>query len=113
MKFAALLLAGASVMTAQTAFDRLVDQYFDEYFHLNPSAATASGFHKPYDTQLEDYSRAGIEKRIALDNKYLPLFEAMPQSDDRDLVVSHLHADIVNTQDIRQWEKNPDVIPAA
>ena len=109
MKFAALLLTGASVMTAQTSFDHLVDQYFDEYFHLNPSAATASGFHMPYDTQLEDYSRAGIEKGIALDNKYLPLFEGMPQSDDRDLVISHLRADIVNTQDIRQWETNPDV----
>ncbi len=109
MKFAALLLASASLMTAQSSFDRLVDQYFDEYFHLNPSAATAAGFHHPFDAQLEDYSRAGIKREVALDNKYLPLFESMPQSDDRDLVISHLRADILNTQDIRQWEKNPDV----
>src|SRR5581483_1146426 len=109
MKFAALLLASASLMYAQTPFDRLVDQYFDDYFHLNPTAATATGFHHPYDTQLEDYSRAGIEQGIALDNKYLPLFESMPQSDERDLVISHLRADILNTQDIREWEKNPDV----
>jgi uncharacterized protein (DUF885 family) len=109
MKFVALLLMSASVMTAQPSFDKLVDQYFDDYFHLNPTAATAFGFHHPYDTQLEDYSRAGIEKGIALDEKYLPLFEKMPQSDDRDLVISHLRADIINTQEIRQWETNPDL----
>ncbi len=109
MKFVALLLASASLMAAQTPFDKLVDRYFDNYFHLNPTSATASGFHQPYDSQLEDYSRAGIEQGVALDNKYLPLFEKMPQSDDRDLVISHLRADILNTQDIRQWEKNPDV----
>ncbi len=96
-------------MSAQSSFDRLVDQYFDDYFHLNPTAATATGFHHPYDAQLEDYSRAGIEQGVALDNKYLPLFEKMPQSDERDLVISHLRADILNTQDIRQWETNPDV----
>lgn len=109
MKFAALLLLGATVMAAQNSFDNLVNQYFDDYFHLNPTAATASGFHHPYDTQLEDYSRAGVEKGIALDKKYLPLFEHMPQSDDRDLMISHLRADLLNTEQIRQWEKNPDV----
>ena len=70
MKFVALLLAGASLMAAQLSFDTLVDEYFDDYFRLNPSSATASGFHRPYDNQLEDYSRAGIEKGIALDEKY-------------------------------------------
>ncbi len=109
MKFVALLLASASIMSAQSAFDHLVDQYFNEDFHLNPSFATSSGIHKPYDAQLEDYSRAGIEKQIALDNKYLPLFEQMPQSDDRDWMISHLHADLLANQSIRQWEKNPDI----
>ncbi len=96
-------------MTAQTSFDALVDRYFDDYFHLNPTAATAAGFHRPYDEQLEDYSRAGVEKQIALDQKYLPEFGKMPQSDDRDWVISHLHGDLLNQQTIRQWEKNPDV----
>jgi hypothetical protein len=69
MKFVALLLASATLMTAQTKFEKLVDEYFDENFHLNPSAATAAGFHQPYDTQLEDYSRASIDKQIALDER--------------------------------------------
>jgi len=109
MKFAALVLASASLMSAQSPFDKLVDSYFDEYFKLNPTAGTSAGFHHPYDNQLEDYSRAGIDKQIALDEKYLPQFEKAPQSDDRDWVISHLKADLVNQRDIRQWEKNPDV----
>ncbi|MDQ2711889.1 MAG: DUF885 domain-containing protein [Acidobacteriota bacterium] len=109
MKFVALLLTSVAVMTAQTPFDALVDQYFNDYFHLNPTAATAAGFHQPYDGQLEDYSRAGTEKQIALDKKYLSQFGKMPQSDDRDWVISHLHGDLLNQETIRQWEKNPDV----
>ncbi len=109
MKFTALVLVSVSVMSAQSSFDQLVDQYFNDYFKLNPSAATASGFHGADDKEMEDYSRAGVEKGIALDEKYLPQFEKMPPSDDRDLVIAHLKADILNTRDIRQWEKSPDV----
>jgi uncharacterized protein (DUF885 family) len=48
----------------QSAWDRLVDQYFDDYyFPFHPTAGTSAGFHR-YDTQLEDYSRAGIEAEI-------------------------------------------------
>ncbi len=109
MKLAVLLLGSISIATAQASFDDLVNRYFDDYFRLNPTAATAAGFHGPDDGQLEDYSRAGVDKEIALDEKYLPEFEKMPQSDDRDWVISHLHGDVLNQREIRQWEKNPDV----
>lgn len=109
MKLAVLLLGSISIATAQSPFDTLVNRYFDDYFRLNPTAATAAGFHGPDDGHLEDYSRAGVDKEIALDEKYLPEFEKMPQSDDRDWVISHLHADVLNQREIRQWEKNPDV----
>ena len=33
----------------------------------------------------------------------------MPQSDDRDWMIAHLHADLLNNETIREWEKNPDV----
>ena len=109
MRFAALLLLGAGLMNAQTNFDAAADRYFDEYFQLNPTAATSAGFHHPYDTQLEDYSRSAVEKQIAMDHKYLAKFGKMPQSDDRDWVMSHLHGDLLNLQSIRQWETNPDI----
>ncbi len=95
-------------MSAQSRFDALVDRYFDDYFRLSPTAATAAGFHHPYDSQLEDYSAQAISQRIALDQKYLAEFSQMPDSDDRDWVISHLNADLLNIQNIRQQETNPD-----
>ncbi|MBV9764742.1 MAG: DUF885 domain-containing protein, partial [Acidobacteriaceae bacterium] len=108
MKLAILLVAGATLMSAQSRFDALVDRYFDDYFRLNPTFGTASGFHQPYDSQLEDYSAQSAEERIAMDRRYLAEFNQMPVSDDRDWVISHLNADLLNLQNIRQREKNPD-----
>lgn len=96
-------------MNAQNSFDQLVDHYFDDYFQLSPTAATAAGFHNPYDSQLEDYSTAGFQKRAALSEKYLPEFEKLAPSDDRDLVVARLQADLLNIRNIRQQETNPDM----
>jgi uncharacterized protein (DUF885 family) len=109
MKFLALLLSGALVMGAQTQFDSTVGRYFDDYFRLNPTAATAAGFHHPYDSQLEDYSTAGTQAQVAMDQKYLREFSALPVSDDRDWVISHIKGDLLNLQNIRQQETNPDV----
>jgi len=95
-------------MSAQSQFDALVNRYFDDYFRLNPTAATAAGFHHPYDSQLEDYSAQGTRRQIALDERYLDDFGRMPGSDDRDWMISHLKADLLNIQAIRQQEKNPD-----
>ena len=90
------------------SFDALVDRYFEDYFRLAPTAATAAGFHGLHDSQLEDYSRAGIEERIARDTKYLAEFEKQPASDDRELMISRLKANLLEVQDIRPQEKNPD-----
>ena len=96
-------------MAAQTpTFNSLVDRYFDEYFRLNPTAATASGFHHPYDSQLEDYSSEAFQKRIDLSKRYLPEFAKFPQTDDRDLVVAHLKADLVNLEQLHEQTRNPD-----
>lgn len=95
-------------MNAQTPFDTLVDRYFDDYFRLNPTAATVAGFHHPYDAQLEDYSARGAEERISMSTKYLAEFEKMPASDDRDLMVSRIKGDLLDIQQIRMHEINPD-----
>ncbi|MDQ2776655.1 MAG: DUF885 domain-containing protein [Acidobacteriota bacterium] len=109
MRLPLLLLAGVTIMSAQSAsFNSLVDQYFDDYFRLNPTAATQAGFHRPYDTQLEDYSKRGFEQRVELSRKYLPKFEKIPQFDDRDLMIAHLKADLLNIEKIRQQSTNPD-----
>ncbi len=108
MKTLALLFCAASLMHAQLPLNALVDRYFDDYFRLSPTAATAAGFHGPNDAQLEDFSSRAVQVRVDLDRKYVQDFQNLPASDDRDLMVSHLKADLLNIQNIRDWEKNPD-----
>jgi uncharacterized protein (DUF885 family) len=108
MKALAFLIFGTALMNAQPSLNSLVDQYFDEYFRLNPTLATVAGLHGPNDARLEDSSARGIANRIALCEKYLPEFERLPVSDDRDLMISHLNAELLNIRAIRPQEKNPD-----
>ncbi|MGI9075633.1 MAG: DUF885 domain-containing protein [Bryobacteraceae bacterium] len=108
MKLWLLLLVGAFVMGAQSQFDALVDRYFEDQFRLHPSRATAFGFHDPYDLQFEDYSIKGVQEQIATDKKYLAEFGKMPASDERDLVISNIEADLLELENIRDWETNPD-----
>ena len=52
-------------MSGEIAWNTLVDQYFDQvYFKFSPTSGTSAGLHQ-YDTQLEDYSRAGVDRNIA------------------------------------------------
>ena len=49
---------------AAQSFAALADQYWDQaYFKYAPTNGTLAGFHQ-YDTQLEDYSRAGIDAEV-------------------------------------------------
>src|ERR1700733_5778650 len=75
-------------------WDGLVDRFFDEYFHFNPSAATSAGFHQ-YDSRLEDYSAAAVQGYVAALHRFKGEVSAFPaagfsaeQSADRDLVLS-------------------------
>ncbi len=84
------------------------DRFFDEYFFPNnPTTATSDGVHK-YDGQLEDYSKAGVTHRTAELKKWESQFAKLPQSDDRDLVLSYIRASLLELESVRQWEKNPD-----
>jgi uncharacterized protein (DUF885 family) len=97
-------------------FAQLADQYFDKvYFKFNPSQGTASGFHQ-YDDQLEDLSRASIDKQIAAlkdFQKVLARSDAQQLSAaarvDHQLVADDINARLLSLEQIRPWEKNPDV----
>lgn len=127
VKFALIgsLVLIASFALAQTkaaqagptaAFDKLADQYFsDYYFKFNPTQGTAAGFHQ-YDTQLENYSKASIDEQIAVLQDQKKKFDALkaPQlsqraAADRDLVLNDINSRLLTFQDIRTWEKNPDL----
>jgi uncharacterized protein (DUF885 family) len=100
-------------------FATLADRYFDEYyFKYSPSAGTSAGFHQ-YDDQLEDYSRASIDKQIAVLKKFKAEFagHALPAKAtdaevaewiDLNLVINDINSHLLALENIRGWEKNPD-----
>ncbi|HEY2842701.1 MAG TPA: DUF885 domain-containing protein [Bryobacteraceae bacterium] len=97
----------ASLLTtasAQTAYDRFFDEY---YFPFSPTTATSAGIHK-YDDKLEDYSRAGISKRVTELKKFESEFAKLPESADRDLVLNSIRASLLELETVRGWETNPD-----
>lgn len=126
--FFAVLLAALAMQAQHSAmrasdsanndkvFNSLADQYFDKYyFKFNPSAGTAAGFHQ-YDTQLEDYSKASLDQQITtLKNfqkviaKIDPLQLSAATRVDHTLVLDDINARLLSLENIRPWEKNPDL----
>jgi hypothetical protein len=85
-----------------------VDRFFDDvYFKFSPTTGTASGFHQ-YDTQLEDYSKAGIDAQTKALHQAEKEFAALPPDPDRDLILSYIRATLLDIEQVRTWEKNPD-----
>jgi uncharacterized protein (DUF885 family) len=98
-------LISITAASAQT----LADRYFDEYyFPHNPTSATSAGIHK-YDDQLEDYSAAGVKKRIAILKNFEAEFAKLAAGPDRDLVLSSIRANLLELETVRMWAKNPDL----
>ena len=108
----AFLLLMAPHLDAQS-FGEQVDRYFDEvYFKYRPSDGTQAGFHQ-YDRVLEDYSKAAIDQRVEALHKAEKAFSAIPvkgptEEADRDLVVSDIRATLLELEQVRGWETNPD-----
>jgi uncharacterized protein (DUF885 family) len=98
-----------SLLISSAGAQSLTDRFFDEYyFPFNPTAATSAGIHK-YDGQLEDYSKAGVDARIAKLKQFEAEFAKLPADPDRDLVLSTIRAGLLEYQTVRSWERNPDV----
>ena len=93
----------------------VAEQYFsDVYFRFAPTTATSAGLHQ-YDTQLEDYSAANIQKQIAALHTYEKKIEAIDPSAldasiaaDRDILLNNIRSQLLTLEVIRPWEKNPD-----
>ena len=121
-------LAGALMLTAMPAsaqrlsadgasqtFNYLTEQYFDQiYFKFAPTAGTGAGLHQ-YDTQLEDYSAANVQKEVAalhdFEKKLTAIdptaLDAEPAADYQ-ILLNNVHGTLLQLEVIRGWEKNPD-----
>src|SRR5262249_58462870 len=60
----------------RSAFERLVDEYFDDYFRRHPARATSAGIHQ-YDRLLEDYSRSAVDSTPAALHRFEARFVAI------------------------------------
>ena len=97
-------------------FNFIADQFLsDVYFHFAPTTATTDGLHQ-YDTQLEDYSAANIQKEIAALHTYEKKVEAIDPSaldasvaGDRQILLNNIRSQLLTLEVIRPWEKNPDI----
>src|SRR6201996_1365570 len=100
---------------ANVQLSKLADDYFDQvYFHYAPSNGTLDGFHQ-YDAQLEDYSRAAVDRQTADLKRFEARFDAIPAEQldltsqgDRELLLGNIHSTLLALNTIRLWEKNPD-----
>lgn len=95
-------------------YNQLVDQYFDQYFPFHPSEGTAAGFHQ-YDLMLEDYSPKSRAAEIAFLVEQKQKFAGFPpdrlnedQRADIKLVSNAIDARLLELQEIRSWQHNPD-----
>jgi uncharacterized protein (DUF885 family) len=96
-------------------FNFIADQYFsDVYFHFSPTLGTQNGLHQ-YDTQLEDYSAANIQKQITALHIYEKKVDTIDPSaldasvaGDREILLNNIRSQLLTLEAIRPWEKNPD-----
>jgi len=113
-----IVSAGAQRISADGAtqtFNYLEDQFFsDIYFRFSPTAGTSAGLHQ-YDTQLEDYSAAGIARNVAALKEFETKVEAIdptaldaPQAADREILLNNIKSELLTLEVIRPWEKDAD-----
>ena len=100
---------------ASAALGSVANEYFDQvYFRYAPSNGTVNGFHQ-YDVQLEDYSRAAVDRHSADLKRFEAKVDAVlaEQIDltgqgDRELLLGNIHSTLLALNTIRLWEKDPD-----
>jgi uncharacterized protein (DUF885 family) len=100
---------------AEFEYNGTVDYIFDQYFHFHPSEGTAAGFHQ-YDGLLEDLSQNGrdaelsflLEAKQALGYRHIEGYSEERRVDWK-LLSNFLNARILELQEIRMWQKDPDI----
>jgi len=103
------LAAACFAQKRDADFDKLADRFFDEcYFKFDPVSGTQAGFHQ-YDPLLPSGSRAEIDAQIASLKKFAGEAEAFSASPDRDLLLAQIRGALLMLEEIRPWEKNPDI----
>jgi uncharacterized protein (DUF885 family) len=96
-------------------FNQIADEYLKGYYSFNPSEATAAGLHE-YDAQLESRSSATVAREVRRLQETLNLLARInPASLTEDarydylVLTSHARGQLLELQDIRAWQRDPNV----
>jgi uncharacterized protein (DUF885 family) len=107
---------------AQSALQGFTDRFFQSYFEFRPTEATSVGLHQ-FDSALESWSAADIQKRIAtLHDQGAQIAQIRkqnltePDAIDAVILENRIAAELLDLETIRDWRRNPlmyAVIPGA
>jgi uncharacterized protein (DUF885 family) len=105
----------AAASDADGVFDTLVSDVLESWCAFNPTTATQLGVHT-WDDQLEDYSKAGLERQSRELHEFvrrLTAVDVRPLSAsrriDRDFLVHALDSQLLPLDVTKIFEKNPDL----
>src|SRR6185436_11725816 len=97
----------------KSAMPAFVDDYFKALFEWSPSTATSTGFHD-YDTKLEDYSAASVNRRIErLKQLQSGLAQARggrlaaDEQIDAEFLDGQIKAELLDLETLQTWRHNP------
>ncbi|HEX8140973.1 MAG TPA: DUF885 domain-containing protein [Pyrinomonadaceae bacterium] len=109
----AMVLSSATGQSADRKFEALARKYIEQFLAANPETATQLGDHR-FDHRLDDYSRAGVERDRAFNQKYLKELDAIPvkslspvNSVDYRILHNRLEYNLFRTDELREYESNP------
>ncbi len=105
--------ADAAPSAATTAYNAIVQDYFNAQWKAHPASATATGVHT-YDADLDDVSAAGVAKEIArlkdttaklraIDGTQLPAMDR----DDRDVLLGAIDGQLLQEETVQTWRHDP------
>lgn len=116
--FAAVLIMVSIVSCGGPAsqdadFERVANSYIEAYLQMNPEFATSLGEHR-YDHRLNDYSKAGVSKAIAFDEKLLEQLSTIDPARlkpdnkiDYMILRNQAEGGIFQLRELREYEWNP------
>lgn len=109
-----LTLSGASAKGQDEEFHQLFQEFLKGHLEFSPSTATWLGFHD-YDSRLESFSKEQIHGEVARLKSFLerlklidPARLSFETSLDYSVLQSQILAALLELEEVRSWEKNPD-----
>ena len=102
-------------MRSSEPFPHFVDDYLGYLHETHPTSATLDGVHT-HDDLLEDFSRAGIEAQTRTLSGFLRRLDEIDNDGltateraERPMMASNIRARMIEFEEIRTWEKNPQL----